>query len=678
MAEVAGLALGVLGVAGLFKACIENFDIVVNAREFSEEFDLLCTELSLLRVRLVLWGETLGIVPCPEGAQVPYNKAIDRPDIRPAIEKSLSHLRLLLSKADVVTDRYELKEESAALQQSSKGLMIFRERFEAFKLSIRKNQKQKSAWKVTRWAIHDLDRFKSLVEKIKSLVDGLEGITSSLGVLERQQALLVKEVESISDAQSLRLLKEAASSRRSSSLRVVSDAASHRLSLFHASSLPVAESMSASGSSFYTAPSNPAQEASCILSISVENDCAGTQTGQEKRTSPSSSDIRDPATTLTQDSGQAWTTTSREGIPQHKRIMAHLLQKYGNTIQKPGFASGANAYGRAMAKVKDNDEHVWKQASPNLIYKASDNESTARRLFLELRTIREASVPFLSASPVGDSLDKILASIEGPPDTPYAGGIFWISVRIPANGSAPRLLFQTRIYHPNIDPAGRICADYQSWWNDQNLSKYMGFTSTCGAWFSSHGSNHFSLGALLTALCNLLANPDVDDPLVPEIAEIYVTDYERYCEAARLYTERYAHSPRPHDEEITFDGEEPEGNALLLRVGTLSMQSNTATSAPSLAATGFRVHHSALGERLVARDADQAPFPVSCHRMSKVIIHHVGFGDILPNIKIVLTLDGSEAVIENEQWNGTSDRPRVYPGVRLSRLGSLFVSEVML
>lgn len=41
--EVAGIAIGVLGIAGLFTACIENFNIVVRAREFSEEFEHLCT-----------------------------------------------------------------------------------------------------------------------------------------------------------------------------------------------------------------------------------------------------------------------------------------------------------------------------------------------------------------------------------------------------------------------------------------------------------------------------------------------------------------------------------------------------------------------------------------------------------------------------------------------------------
>jgi hypothetical protein len=38
-----GVAFGALAITGLFKSCVENFDIVVRARSFSEEFDLLCT-----------------------------------------------------------------------------------------------------------------------------------------------------------------------------------------------------------------------------------------------------------------------------------------------------------------------------------------------------------------------------------------------------------------------------------------------------------------------------------------------------------------------------------------------------------------------------------------------------------------------------------------------------------
>lgn len=43
--EPVGLAIGVLGIAGLFKSCIDNFDIIVKAREFGTDFDRLCTEV---------------------------------------------------------------------------------------------------------------------------------------------------------------------------------------------------------------------------------------------------------------------------------------------------------------------------------------------------------------------------------------------------------------------------------------------------------------------------------------------------------------------------------------------------------------------------------------------------------------------------------------------------------
>ncbi|KAK0738725.1 ubiquitin-conjugating enzyme/RWD-like protein, partial [Schizothecium vesticola] len=154
--------------------------------------------------------------------------------------------------------------------------------------------------------------------------------------------------------------------------------------------------------------------------------------------------------------------------------------------------------------------------------KANNGGSVARRVFLELRSIKAAKIPFLSARALGDSMDKVLASIEGPPDTPYEGGIFWLKVHFQtADISQPPVLrFITRVYHPNIDCLGNICADYQD----------------CASWFSTKSC----LASILTAVCGLLASPNVEDPLVPEIAETYVKDHERYCEIARTYTLNHA------------------------------------------------------------------------------------------------------------------------------------------
>jgi ubiquitin-protein ligase len=125
------------------------------------------------------------------------------------------------------------------------------------------------------------------------------------------------------------------------------------------------------------------------------------------------------------------------------------------------FAAGDNNYGKNLSSIKEKDEESWLKYSGGLIMHAESSSSAAKRMFLELRDIRTSKVPFISAAPLGDSLDKVLASIEGPPETPYEGGIFWITVQLPRDPRNPPLLrFQTKIYHPNISPQGHICADY--------------------------------------------------------------------------------------------------------------------------------------------------------------------------------------------------------------------------
>ncbi len=76
-------------------------------------------------------------------------------------------------------------------------------------------------------------------------------------------------------------------------------------------------------------------------------------------------------------------------------------------------------------------------------------------------------------------------------------------------------------------------------------------TSTrSNAWFSGRNFNRFSLGALLTALCGLIASPNIYDPLVIEIAERYIQDYDGYCETAASYTAKYATGGRPSADSI--------------------------------------------------------------------------------------------------------------------------------
>ncbi|KAK8102152.1 mapkkk cascade protein kinase regulator ste50 [Apiospora sp. TS-2023a] len=563
--EVAGLALGVLGIAGLFTSCIENFDIIVRAKDFGEDFDLLCTQLSLQRIRLALWGETLGLLPSPPGQtrRVPYNRAMDRRDIKPSIVASLQQLLNLLTKADVITGRYALESTSAADQayeqevtQTPRGMLVLRDSFQRFKERVRKNQKQKSVWNVTRWSVRDYAQFEALVDQIRKLLDGLESITNALGTLERQHRRLLEEVESVSDTQSLSLLQEVGSlDSAPAALKAVSETASIRLTILSGDSqsyrtaktrLTEESSSNRANLSFRLRKAmsrDPPKEGHSV--IQLQDDIAVGNTQPEEQPVGDSS-VSESA----HDTPKAEMLDANNSIPQHQRWMSALLASQPDTEHVPVFSSDDINYGKRIDSFKSSDDQIYSEKCGQLLSQADRGVSLAQRVFIELRNIHRAAIPFISAVSVGDSLDKILACIEGPPGTPYQGGVFWITVRI-QESHPPAMRFHTRIYHPNIDHTGKICADYVGWWQSAQLLNRQARRGG-SLWFSEHATNHYSLGALLVALCGLLASPNVEDPLVPEIAEKFVADYDGYCSAARLYTQRYTAAPRPTEEELAF------------------------------------------------------------------------------------------------------------------------------
>jgi ubiquitin-protein ligase len=58
-------------------------------------------------------------------------------------------------------------------------------------------------------------------------------------------------------------------------------------------------------------------------------------------------------------------------------------------------------------------------------------------------------------------ITDISAELDGPPGTPYAGGVFAMRLSLPPDFpvSPPRGYFLTKIYHPNVSKAGEICVN---------------------------------------------------------------------------------------------------------------------------------------------------------------------------------------------------------------------------
>lgn len=125
-----------------------------------------------------------------------------------------------------------------------------------------------------------------------------------------------------------------------------------------------------------------------------------------------------------------------------------------------------------------------------------------------------------SAGPVGDDMFHWQATIMGPDESPYAGGVFFLDIHFPADYpfKPPKVHFTTRIYHCNINSNGGICLDI----------------------LKDQWSPALTISKVLLSICSLLTDPNPDDPLVPDIAQLLKTDKARHDSTAREWTSKYA------------------------------------------------------------------------------------------------------------------------------------------
>ncbi|XP_058100260.1 mitogen-activated protein kinase kinase kinase 5 isoform X3 [Magnolia sinica] len=112
------------------------------------------------------------------------------------------------------------------------------------------------------------------------------------------------------------------------------------------------------------------------------------------------------------------------------------------------------------------------------------------RIFKDLEDLQKDPPTSFSAGPVAEDMFHWQATIVGPPDSPYAGGIFLVTIHFPPDYpfTPPKVAFRTKVSHPNINSDGSICLDI----------------------LKEQWSPALTISKVLMSICSLLTDPNPD------------------------------------------------------------------------------------------------------------------------------------------------------------------------
>jgi len=143
-----------------------------------------------------------------------------------------------------------------------------------------------------------------------------------------------------------------------------------------------------------------------------------------------------------------------------------------------------------------------------------------QRILKETQKLKTDPMEGISAERDSENERYFHVDMIGPKDSPYDGGNFKLQVYLPEEYPMvpPKVLFTTKIYHPNIDFLGRICLDI----------------------LKKEWSPALQIRTVLLSIQCLLSKPNTADPLNEKVNEHWLKDENDAKLTATQWTKTYA------------------------------------------------------------------------------------------------------------------------------------------
>mmetsp|Transcript_17923 Transcript_17923/g.26840 ORF Transcript_17923/g.26840 Transcript_17923/m.26840 type:complete len:206 (-) Transcript_17923:100-717(-) len=140
-----------------------------------------------------------------------------------------------------------------------------------------------------------------------------------------------------------------------------------------------------------------------------------------------------------------------------------------------------------------------------------------RRLMRDFKRLQGDPPQGVTAAPEEQNILKWNAVIFGPDDTPWEGGTFKLTLEFTEDypNKPPKVVFITKMFHPNIYANGQICLDIlQNQW-----------------------SPIYDIAAILTSIQSLLTDPNPNSPANVEAAKLYQSNRREYDRKVMQFVE---------------------------------------------------------------------------------------------------------------------------------------------